>query len=94
MSPRSLDAAGLEKMDVAWRAVLWRQFGAAIDMLENAIVACPENVWGDRSRRPEFWYVAYHTIFFLDYYLSESEKDFAPPAPLCPFPFLSPGCLR
>jgi len=64
-----------------WQSLIWRQFGAAIDMLENAIVACPVLVWSDRSRNPEYWYVAYHTLFFLDYYLSDSEKGFAPPAP-------------
>ena len=62
---------------------LWRQFGAAIDTLENVIRACPESLWSDRSRRPEFWYIAYHTIFWLDLYMSEgeSEKDFRPPTP-------------
>jgi hypothetical protein len=61
--------------------MLWRQFGAAIDMLENAIRACPESLWGDRSRFPEYWYVAYHTLFFLDFYLSDSDKGFVPPPP-------------
>jgi hypothetical protein len=66
---------------VDWRNVVWQQFGAAIDMLENAIRACPDHVWNDRSRRPEFWYVAYHTLFFLDLYLSDAVEGFAPPAP-------------
>jgi hypothetical protein len=50
-------------------------------MLENALVACPDMLWGDRSRRPEFWYLVYHTLFWLDLYLSESRENFAPPAP-------------
>jgi len=50
-------------------------------MLENAIQACPESLWGDRSQRPEFWYVAFHTLFFLDFYLADSEEGFAPPPP-------------
>jgi hypothetical protein len=29
----------------------------------------------------EFWYVAYHTLFWLDFYLSEAAEGFAPPAP-------------
>ena len=53
-----------------WKRDVWRQFGAAIDMLDNAITACPDAVWDDRSRQPEFWYLAYHTLFFLDLYLS------------------------
>jgi hypothetical protein len=68
-------------MDNTWKSALWSQLGAAIDMLENAIDACPEELWGDRSRYPEFWYVVYHTLFFLDYYLSDSVDDFVPPAP-------------
>jgi hypothetical protein len=68
-------------MDVSTKKMIWSQFGAAIDMLENAMRACPEELWGDRSRKPEFWYVAFHTLFFLDFYLSDSEVGFMPPAP-------------
>ncbi len=60
---------------------LWRQFGAAIDMIQNAIEACPEVLWGDRTKHPEFWYTAYHALFFLDYYLTNSESNYAPPPP-------------
>ncbi len=68
-------------MDTIWKPIIWRQFGAAIDMLENAIAACPDDLWGDRTRRPEFWYTVYHTLFFLDLYLSDSVEAFVPPAP-------------
>ena len=37
-------------MDSFWKKVVWQQFGAAIDTLENAMVACPESLWSDRSR--------------------------------------------
>lgn len=63
------------------RIILRQQLGAAIDMLENAIRACPDDLWGDRLQKPEFWYIAYHTLFFLDFYMSDSLDDFAPPAP-------------
>jgi hypothetical protein len=68
-------------MDNAMKEIIWQQFGAAIDMLENAVLACPDDLWGDRSQRPEFWYVVFHTLFFLDLYLSDSDVGFAPPAP-------------
>ena len=68
-------------MDDNWKEILWRQFGASIDMLENAMRACPDELWNDRSERPEFWYLVYHTLFFLDLYLSGSVEGFAPPAP-------------
>jgi len=74
-------------MDVMWREALRRQFGAAIDMLENALRACPDSLWsarlwsGDRPELSEFWYVGYHTLFWLDLYLSGGIEGFAPPAP-------------
>jgi hypothetical protein len=68
-------------MDDTWKSIVWRQYGAAIDMLENAITACPDDLWGDRSRQPEFWYVAYHTLFFLDLYSHGTTDGFAPPEP-------------
>ena len=68
-------------MDEFWKTTIWQQFGAAIDMLENALTACPETLWNDRTRQPEFWYTAFHTLFWLDLYLSDSKEGFAPPAP-------------
>jgi hypothetical protein len=76
-------------VDTFWKTIIWQQFGAAIDMLENAMRACPDQLWSDPSTRPAwvsrnvvgFWYVAYHTLFFLDFYLSESAEGFTPPAP-------------
>jgi hypothetical protein len=64
-----------------WKTIIWQQFGAAIDMLENGLVACPDQLWSDRSREPEYWYVLFHTLFFLDLYLSDSVEGFSPPTP-------------
>jgi DinB superfamily len=80
-------------MERTFRTALWRQFGAAIDMLENALVACPASLWQERlwsvSPPPEFlpqfaefWYVTFHALVWLDLYLSGvPEEEFAPPAP-------------
>ena len=76
-------------MDKTWRKVLWQQFGASIDMFANALRACPDALWrvplwGENSDRPdlaEFWYVAYHTLFWLDLYLSGAVEGFVPPPP-------------
>ena len=32
-------------MDMTWNASIWHQFGAAIDMLDNALRACPDELW-------------------------------------------------
>ena len=63
-----------------WREATWRQFGASIDMIDNAIRACPPALWHS-GRKPEFWYIAFHTLFWLDLYLSDSLGKFAPPDP-------------
>jgi hypothetical protein len=63
------------------KGILWGQFGAAIDMLENGMTACPKDLWSGPVKRAEFWYFVYHTLFWLDFYLSGSTEGFAPPAP-------------
>lgn len=75
-------------MDTNWRTSLWGQFGAAIDMLGNAVAACPDDLWRVRlwddpelPASSEFWYIVYHTLFWLDLYLTGSVEGFAPPAP-------------
>ena len=47
--------------------ILSRELGGAVAMLENAIRACPEELWSRPSEEMGFWYLAYHTAFFLDF---------------------------
>jgi hypothetical protein len=72
--------------------MLWRQFGAAIDMLSGALRDCPDELWEESlwEDQPDqwvaagfsaFWYLCYHTLFWLDLYLTGAEEGFAPPAP-------------
>ncbi|HEU0026914.1 MAG TPA: DinB family protein [Ktedonobacterales bacterium] len=80
-------------MDNLWGDVLWKQFGAAIDTLDGVLVVCPDSLWQERLWRDppppwfppqfaEFWYVTFHTLVWLDLYLSGvPEEEFAPPAP-------------
>ena len=86
-----------EPMEAVVGDALWRQFGGALAMLDNAIVACPESLWRARlweapADRPPpswmppefatFWHLAYHTLFWFDLYLAGTpEEEFAPPAP-------------
>ncbi len=75
-------------MDTLLKESLWRQFGAAIDTLDAAINACPDQLWTaalwddpDDPKYGQFWYIAYHTLSWLDLYLTGSREGFAPPAP-------------
>ena len=80
-------------MDKYLKEIIWSQFGASIDMLENAINACPENVWGNQPGYHEFWYITYHTLFWLDFYLSDSPDNFSPPSPFTLSEFDPEGAL-
>jgi hypothetical protein len=49
--------------------------------LEEAIVNCPDSIWDSDSKNPRYWYLVYHTLFFVDLHLSDSPKGFRPPDP-------------
>jgi hypothetical protein len=49
------------------------QYGAAITMLKQNLKSCPKELWDDRTYGPPFWHVAYHAMWFLDWYLSDSR---------------------
>ena len=77
-------------MNVLWKTSIWQQFGAAIDDLDNALRACPDELWHGRLWDdasdsqfflPEYWYVIYHALFWLDLYLTGAEEGFSPPPP-------------
>ncbi|REJ77267.1 MAG: DinB family protein [Acidobacteria bacterium] len=64
-----------------WNKIILGQYGAALEMLRRAVEACPDKLWSDSDRDPQFWYLPYHTLFFADYYLSDSPDGFSPPEP-------------
>ena len=75
-------------MDISLKTSVWEQFGAAIDMLDDAINLCPDHLWTaalwkdpDDARYGQFWFIAYHTLFWLDLYLTGDYEGFRPPAP-------------
>ncbi len=77
-------------MDSVFKTAVWQQFGASIDYLAETIKACPDHLWqaelwqtpADKSAKlSQFWYVSYHTLFWLHCYLTGSEEGFLPRAP-------------
>lgn len=79
-------------MTIIDNAMLWRQYAQAIDALGEAVRACPEALWEQQLWQDQddqwvargfstFWYLAYHTLFWLDLYLTGAEEGFQPPAP-------------
>jgi hypothetical protein len=73
-------------MKIECRESLWNQFGAAIDTLSDAIHLCPENLWTvqmwkdpEDDRYGQFWFIAYHSLFWLDLFLTGTKENFTPP---------------
>ena len=84
-------------------SALWRQYDTAIQMLADAVDACPDELWTRRlwpqpppSHFPahfaEFWHVTYHALVWLDLYLAGiPEEEFAPPPQFAQGELDSPG---
>ena len=57
------------------------QFGAALAMMKEVIYKCPDHLWNETSQGPAFWHIAYHVLYFLDFYLcftTEERENFQP----------------
>jgi DinB superfamily len=79
-------------MAIIDNAMVWRQFAVAIDSFGDALRSCPDELWEQRlwEDQPDqwvaagfasYWYLCYHTLFWLDLYLTGAEEGFQPPAP-------------
>ena len=58
------------------KKILASQFEAVLCMLNHCIQTCPPEHWEGKIANLTFRQVAYHTLFFVDAYLSPNEKAF------------------
>jgi hypothetical protein len=79
-------------MTIVDNQMVWRQFGIVIDSFGSALRTCPDELWEKRLWEDEpdqwvasgfssFWYLCYHSLFWLDLYLTGAEEGFLPPEP-------------
>jgi len=61
---------------MALHNVIESQYLASLDMLRQAVVACPESLWNSPDTRNKFWHISYHALFYTHLYLSPTERDF------------------
>ena len=54
-------------------------YDAIFMMLDEIIKLCPDELWNVRTDESPFWQQLYHTIFYIDFYISESMKSFIRP---------------
>jgi hypothetical protein len=58
------------------KQLLTNQYAAALCTLGTCIQRCPENAWDVKIGNGPFQWVAFHTLFFTDYYLAGNEQAF------------------
>jgi uncharacterized damage-inducible protein DinB len=58
------------------KQIIIGQFEASLAMLNQCIQACPPEHWEGKIANDTFRQVAYHTLFFVDLYLSPDEEAF------------------
>lgn len=44
-------------------------------MLRNCIEVCPDDLWESGTHPRTFWRIAYHTIFFTNFYLAVDQSS-------------------
>jgi hypothetical protein len=75
-------------MDAMVKTSLWKQFGAALDTLDDAITLCPDHLWmaqvwkdPNDARYGQYWFIAYHALSWTDLFLFGSQEGFTLPPP-------------
>ncbi len=63
-------------MEEAIRNALKHQYVCLAQNLRDSIEACPDDSWSAERGSPPFHQIAYHTIFFLDWYSGDSPELF------------------
>jgi len=58
------------------KTILTGQFEAALCMLKECVQKCPPEHWEGKIANDTFRQVAYHTLFYVDYYVSPGETAF------------------
>jgi hypothetical protein len=60
--------------------IVRRHFEPTLEMLRETVRACPDELWDARDEGAPFWQYAYHTLFWLDFWLTDSPEAFQAPS--------------
>jgi hypothetical protein len=60
------------------KKIIRSQYLATLEMLNQAIIQCPQDLWADAKFGNQFWQIAYHALFYTHLYLQTTEEDFNP----------------
>jgi hypothetical protein len=59
-----------------FKQLITNQFEATLCTLDACVEACPDTAWNGPVVNLKFCQVAFHTLFFTDYYLGVTEEPF------------------
>lgn len=59
-----------------YQQIMLGQFEAALAMLAQCVRRCPESLWDSKLAELTVRQIAYHTLFFVDLYLTSSADAF------------------
>lgn len=62
------------KATIQVRAAIKDQYHAALAMLRDAILVCPDALWVAGKEPRSFWRIAYHALFYTLWYLHPNIK--------------------
>ena len=62
-------------MDIAPAVI--SQYAAALSMLEECVVACPDDLWNTDDAPNRFYQMVYHALFYTHLYVQPKGEDFA-----------------
>jgi hypothetical protein len=63
-------------MTEMYRRLIAGQFEASLSTLNHCIAWCPDDIWIARVARHRFCQVAFHVLYFADFYLSPDPEAF------------------
>ncbi len=73
-NPATMQHTDLETL----RAVLKSQYHSAIEMLIDAVEKYPDEHWLSTEYTNAAWQIAYHTLYFAEYYSRTTWENFTP----------------
>lgn len=62
---------------MSYIAVVLSQFEAALAMHGRCIDACPDEHWDSPIAKYPFWMVSYHTLCYVDCYMSRTNEEWS-----------------
>jgi hypothetical protein len=54
------------------------QYKAALKMLVDVIVKCPDSLWANGQHKNAYWRIVYHSLFYTALYLADGPAEFRP----------------